>query len=84
MMSVHLFFWCLGQCLSWGSFGFGVLSIAYGGLTFAHWRRPVDALRGVGFATAFWMMTISLHVMTPSIGQTPVSAWMIEMLGDTA
>jgi hypothetical protein len=84
MMWVHLCFWSLGQILSWSSVGLGMLVIASGGLSFAYWRRPPEALRGVGFATVFWMVTISLHVVAPSLGQTPVSAWMVTMLGITA
>jgi hypothetical protein len=47
---------------------------------FAYWRRPLEALRGVGFATACWIHTITLHLMAPSIGQTSVSTWMVTIL----
>ena len=81
MMWVHLCFWSLGQILSWSSVGLGMLVIASGGLSFAYWRRPLEALRGVGFATACWRHTIALHLMAPSIGQTSVSTWMVTILG---
>jgi hypothetical protein len=81
MMWVHLCFWSLGHILSWSSVGLGMLAIASGGLSFASWRRPLEALRGVGFATACWRHTIALHLMAPSLGQTSVSTWMVTMLG---
>jgi hypothetical protein len=81
MMWVHLCCWSPGQLLSWSSVGLGMPAITSGGLSFAYWRRPLEALRGVGFATACGRHTIALHLMAPSIGQTSVSTWMVTMLG---